>query len=94
VSSAAPLFEIATGIAFACVLYVGLLARASLNGIGGRLQALGILGIAGGAFCTYQGLDTRDETFLMSGAVVFTVAAVLIAIGMGIRARQARTEQT
>jgi hypothetical protein len=93
-SSAAPIFEIVTGVAFLCVLYVGILARAAIKDIGGRLQAFGILAIAAGAFCVYEGLDTRDETFLMSGAVVLALAAILVAIGMGIRARQVRTELT
>jgi hypothetical protein len=84
------LFEIATGIAFLAVLYVGVFARPAISGIGGRLQAFGILLIAAGAFCVYEGLDTRDETFLSAGAVVLAIAALLVAVGLGIRAR---TEQ-
>ncbi|HVY19122.1 MAG TPA: hypothetical protein VHA70_03455 [Bauldia sp.] len=87
---ATALFEIATGIAFLAVLYVGLLARPAIKGVAGRLQAFGILLIAAGAFCVYEGLDTRDGNFLSAGAVVLALAALLVAVGLGMRAR---TEQ-
>ncbi|MEJ0013725.1 MAG: hypothetical protein WDM94_14135 [Bauldia sp.] len=89
------MFEIVTGVAFAAVLYVGLFARKAIAPFGGRLQAFGILLIAAGAFCVYEGLDTRDDTFLTIGAAAFAVAAIFIAVGLGMRARQAaRTELT
>jgi hypothetical protein len=89
----AAVFEIVTGIAFTAVLYVGVFARKSIAPFGGRLQAFGILLIAAAAFCIYEGLDTRDESFLTAGAVALAFAAILVAVGLGMRARQAvRTE--
>jgi hydrogenase-4 membrane subunit HyfE len=87
--TAAALFEIATGLVFLTVLYVGVFARPAIRPLGGRLQAFGILLIAVGLFLVYEGLGRGDENMLIGGAAAFVLAAIMVAVGLAMSARRA-----
>jgi len=86
--TAAALFEIATGLVFLVVLYVGLFARAAIRSLGGRLQAFGILLVAVGLFLVFEGLSRGDENMLIAAAAAFVLASILVAAGLAMSARR------
>jgi hypothetical protein len=88
-----PLFQIATGLGFALMLVIGLLARKAISSLAGRLQAFGVLGIALGLFLLSRATGATSigagaEMFIAAGAAFF-LAAVLVTAGLLIRARSA-----
>lgn len=88
-----PIFQIATGLSFALMLVIGLLARKAILTLAGKLQAFGVLAIALGFFLLSRATGSASigaggEMFLAAGAAFF-LAAVLVTAGLLIRARSA-----
>lgn len=88
-----PLFMIGTGLSFALVLVIGLLARNAIKDLGGRLSAFGVLAVAAGFFFLSQAtkatsMGAGGDMFIAAGAAFF-IAAVLVTAGLFIRARSA-----
>ena len=88
-----PLFLIGTGLSFALVLVIGLMARKAISTVAGRLTAFGVLAVAAGFFFLSKATDATSmgagaEMFIAAGAAFF-LAAVLVTVGLFIRARSA-----
>jgi hypothetical protein len=88
-----PLFQIGTGLSFALLLVIGLLARKAIGDLAGRLTAFGVLAVALGFFLLSEATDSTSlgagaDMFIAAGAAFF-LAAVLVTAGLFIRARSA-----
>ena len=88
-----PLFLIGTGLSFALVLVIGLVARKSIQNLSGRLAAFAVLAIAAGFYFLSDAtgatsIGAGGEMFIAAGAAFF-LAAVLVTAGLLIRARSA-----
>jgi hypothetical protein len=88
-----PLFQIATGLAFFCVLVVGLGARKAIARTGLRLVGLSLVGIAAGLFFLSQAtnatsLGAGGNMFIAAG-VALLVSGLLVVAGLLIEARSA-----
>ena len=88
-----PLFQIGVGLSFALLLVIGLLARKAISDLSGRLTAFAVLSIAVGFLflsnaTSGTSVSQAVETFVAAGAAFF-LAAVLVTVGLFIRARRA-----
>ena len=88
-----PLFQIATGLSFALVLVIGLMARKAIANLAGRLTAFAVVAVAAGFFFLSEAtgatsIGAGGDMFIAAG-VAFFLAAVLVTVGLFIRARSA-----
>ena len=86
-----PIFQILTGLGFAGLLVIGLLARAALKPLAGRLTAFAALLTTLGLFLMSRATDATSlgagaELFIGAGASFFG-SIVLVAIAMVIASR-------
>ena len=87
-----PLFQIFTGLSFFTLLIIGTLGRPALKPLWGRIAAFSLIFVALGNFlmsqATRRSLSAGVELFAAAGAS-FVVAAVLVATGLFMAARNA-----
>jgi len=88
-----PLFLIGTGLSFALVLVIGLFARKAILTLEGRITAFAVLFMAAGFYFLSDAtgatsIGAGGEMFIAAGAAFF-LAAVLVTVGLFIRARSA-----
>ena len=88
-----PIFMIGTGLSFALILVVGLMARKAIRDLGGRLTAFAVLAVAAGLFFLSDATDATSigagGTMFIAAGAAFFLAAVLVTAGLLIRARSA-----
>jgi len=88
-----PIFQILTGLTFALLLVVRFLAPGGLKPVWGKVVAFSLIFVALGHFLMSRG--TAESTFsgaaemLTLGGISYFVAAVLVTVGLVIRARRA-----
>ena len=88
-----PLFTIGTGLSFALLLVIGIFARKSIQTLAGRLTAFALPATAVGFLCLSRAtgatsIGAGGQMFIAAGAAFF-LAAVLVTVGLFIRARSA-----
>jgi len=88
-----PTFQILTGLTFALLLVVRFFAPGALKPLWGKIVAFSVIFVALGHFLMSRG--TAESTFsgaaemLTFGGISYFVAAVLVTVGLVIRARRA-----
>ncbi len=81
-----PLFQILTGLAFFCVLAVGVFARPALRWVWGRLIAFSLVCSAAGFYfisaATGPGSASASGNMFIAGGAALTAGVLLITVGL------------